>query len=321
MKPDICIYHGNCADGFTAAWAIWKLWPDIAFFPGVYGETPPDVTGKHVLMVDFSYKRPVLEVMGSSAASITILDHHKTAHADLEPFVVIDLQGPVTLSDMASFSGQLPIQALFDMNKSGAMLAWEFCFPDEPAPRLVQHVQDRDLWRFELIGTREIQAAVFSYPYEFETWNTLVEDCETPAGRNHLINQGAAIERKHFKDIDELLAQTRREMVIGGFRIPVANLPYTLASDAANKLAQGAPFGACYFDRNDGKRVFSLRAVDGGEDVSAIAAMYGGGGHAKASGFQAPAGWEGEASPPTARAPLPLSAAREERQTPEGKPQ
>jgi hypothetical protein len=22
MKPDICIYHGNCADGFGAAWAV-----------------------------------------------------------------------------------------------------------------------------------------------------------------------------------------------------------------------------------------------------------------------------------------------------------
>lgn len=294
MKPDICIYHGNCADGFTAAWAVWKRWPDIEFFPGVYGEAPPDVAGKHVLMVDFSYKRPVLEEMGRVAASITILDHHKTAQADLELFAVKELQGPVTLGDMASFSGQLPIQALFDMERSGAMLAWEVCHPDKPAPRLVQHVQDRDLWRFALPGTRAIQATVFSHAYDFQTWDDLAAACEDEAERRGLIAEGEAIERKHFKDIAELLAQTTREMVIGGFRVPVANLPYTLASDAANKLAQDAPFGACYFDRNDGKRVFSLRAVYGGEDVSKIAASYGGGGHAKAAGFQAPAGWEGE---------------------------
>jgi hypothetical protein len=23
MKP-LCIYHGFCADGFTAAWVVWK---------------------------------------------------------------------------------------------------------------------------------------------------------------------------------------------------------------------------------------------------------------------------------------------------------
>jgi hypothetical protein len=24
MKP-LCIYHGFCADGFTAAWVVWKF--------------------------------------------------------------------------------------------------------------------------------------------------------------------------------------------------------------------------------------------------------------------------------------------------------
>lgn len=27
MTKPVCIYHGNCFDGFTAAWAVWKrLW-------------------------------------------------------------------------------------------------------------------------------------------------------------------------------------------------------------------------------------------------------------------------------------------------------
>ena len=49
MRPDICIYHFPCADGFTAAWAIRTRWPDIEFVPGVYGQEPPDVTGKYGL--------------------------------------------------------------------------------------------------------------------------------------------------------------------------------------------------------------------------------------------------------------------------------
>lgn len=86
MKP-LCIYHGNCADGFTSAWAVYKaLGNDAEYFPGIYSEPPPDVTGRDVIMVDFSYKRPVLEKMGESANSILILDHHKTALEDLEPF-------------------------------------------------------------------------------------------------------------------------------------------------------------------------------------------------------------------------------------------
>ena len=101
----ICIYHGNCADGFGAAWVVRKALGDIAFVAETYQNPPPDVTGKDVIMVDFSYKRPVLLEMAEKAHSILILDHHKTAWNDL-----IDL--PTT------------IRAIFDMNRSGAMLAY-----------------------------------------------------------------------------------------------------------------------------------------------------------------------------------------------------
>lgn len=294
FKPDVCIYHSPCQDGFTAAWAIWRRWPDIRFVPGFYGQEPPDVAGLHVLIVDFSYKRPVLEAMSRSALSITILDHHKTAQADLAPFARHDLIAGDELVDIAAFAGVYPIQALFDMDQSGAMLAWQFAHPDEPVPGLVRHVEDRDLWRFALPHTREITATLFSQDYDFAEWSEIAAQVDDEEGRAWLVAEGAAIERKHHRDIAELLDKTMRYMVIGGFRVPVANLPYTMASDAANVLAEGNPFAACYFDRNDGKRVFSLRADDHGQDVSLIAAAYGGGGHAKAAGFQAPAGWEGE---------------------------
>lgn len=45
-KPDLCIYHGNCDDGFGAAWAIWKRWGnEVAYIPGVYGKPLPDGPG------------------------------------------------------------------------------------------------------------------------------------------------------------------------------------------------------------------------------------------------------------------------------------
>jgi oligoribonuclease NrnB/cAMP/cGMP phosphodiesterase (DHH superfamily) len=275
--PDICIYHGNCADGFTSAWAVWKRWPDIEFFPGVYGEPAPDVTGKNVLMVDFSYKRPVLEAMLETARTVTILDHHKTAMADLDGL------GKYPNADIT-----------FDMDRSGAMITWEYVH-DEPAPKIVQYVQDRDLWRFTLPGCRDFAAYLFSFEYEFDAWDEIAEAIEHPSSLAHCIASGAAIERKHHKDIAELLKISTREMIIGGHRVKVANLPYTMSSDAANALAEGQPFGACYFDRADA-RVFSLRSKADGLDVADIAATYGGGGHARAAGFQRPIGWEGDGS-------------------------
>ena len=46
------------------------------------------------------------------------------------------------------------------------------------------------------------------------------------------------------------------------------------------------PFGACYFDRGDGKRQWSLRSRDGAVDVAKVAKRHGGGGHRNAAGFE-----------------------------------
>lgn len=296
-RPDVCIYHGNCADGFTSAWAVWKKWGNaVKFFPGVYGEEPPDVTDQDVLIVDFSYKRPVLEEMAKSASSITILDHHKAAEADLAAFTSIDgvLIPAAQLVEQAQFMHTHPIQARFRMDMSGAALTWAYCFPDEPQPWIVRYVQDRDLWRFELTGSREVAASLFSYPYDFEIWDIFALRLDEGVSSTlAVIAEGAAIERKHHKDIAELLAISTRYMTIGGYLVKVANLPYTMSSDAAGALAKGQAFGACYFDRADA-RIFSLRSAPDGIDVSEIAAAYGGGGHKHASGFQVPIGWEGE---------------------------
>ncbi len=85
MKNPLCIYHGNCADGFTAAWAVHSFFGpgNVDFYAGVHQDPPPDVTDRDVIIVDFSYKAAILNEMASAANSILILDHHKTAQADL----------------------------------------------------------------------------------------------------------------------------------------------------------------------------------------------------------------------------------------------
>src|SRR5665213_864100 len=157
MKP-LCIYHGNCADGFTAAWAVHKAMGvgDADYHPGVYGQEPPDVTGRDVIMVDFSYKRPVLEAMAAKARSILILDHHKTAAEDLSGLGYIPVQYDdfVETNDPAARVG-----VIFDMERSGAQVTWDF-FHDAPRPLLVDYVGDRDLWRFAMPKSREVNAYV-----------------------------------------------------------------------------------------------------------------------------------------------------------------
>ena len=193
---------------------------------------------------------------------------------------------------MDHIEGGPRIYTVFDQNKSGAGLAWDFFFPHDFRPCLIDRIEDRDLWRFKFPDTRAIQAALFSYPYDFEVWDKLFN-----ANLAVLRSEGEAIERKHHKDIAELVKAFRREMCIGGHWVPVANLPYTLTSDAGHLMCEPyqspnlagewvtPPFAACYWDTPDG-RVFSLRSRDDGMDVSEIAKQYGGGGHKHASGFR-----------------------------------
>lgn len=292
MNP-LCIYHGNCADGFAAAWAVRRYFGEgrVDFHAGTYGTAPPDVTGRSVILVDFSYKRPVLEKMLATASNILILDHHKTAAEDLgglpEP-CPWECHVRAGHDDIAAYGGPR-MAAMFDMKRSGAMITWDYFFPADPQPQLFDYVQDRDLWIFKLGGSRDVHACLVSYPWDFAVWDKLMQ-----IPLRILMVEGEAIERRQAKDVEELVGVTKRRMRIGGYDVPVANLPYTLASDAGHLMARGEAFAATYMDQPTG-RVFSLRSSKiGGVDVSEIAKSYGGGGHFNAAGFTAVIGWEGD---------------------------
>lgn len=272
----LCIYHGNCADGFGAAWVVRKaLGSDVEFHAARYGDPAPDVTGKNVIIVDFSYKYDVLVALADRAASVLVIDHHKTAMADLVNVPLAELDYEVHTQNSAG-----KLHALFDLNRSGAGLAWDFFFPAQPRPPLINHIEDRDLWQFKLGGTRTIMADLFSYPQDFAIWDLLFAD-----DINALRLDGVAINRQHQKTVTDLVHATKRRMLIGGHDVPVANLPYMFASDAGALMAEGELFAASYFDTSDGRN-FSLRSTDAGMDVSEIAKQYGGGGHRNAAGFK-----------------------------------
>ena len=267
---DVCIYHGNCADGFGAALAVYKKFGDACeYIPGKYGEDIPvdAIRGKDVVLVDFSYKKDIMIEIANLARSVTVLDHHKTAQADLEELLQ---------------SSNYKISGIFDMERSGAVITWHYFHPDKPLPRLYKHIQDRDLWKFELTGTKEIQACVFSHPYDFDVWESLIKICEKNA--YDLIHEGEVIMRKQMKDIHEFMEATVHRITVGGCEVPALNAPYFWSSEAGHIMCEGKPFAACYWKSKDGW-TFSLRSTDEGLDVSEIALQYGGGGHRNAAGF------------------------------------
>ncbi len=252
QNPTVVLYHADCLDGFGAAWAIWKKYPGARYLPVEHGLSPPSgLDNDHVVMVDFSYPREIIERLAESTASLRILDHHVTAQAAL---------------------AGLPY-AYFDMKKSGAVLAWEWAHP-EPAPWLLQYIQDKDLWEWRLPKSREINAALDSYPFDFQVWDGLSQDT--------LEIEGRAILRRE----DVLIAKIVKESVLVGFEgetVPAVYSP-VMTSQIGERLCRDYPFCIIWHQRN-GRRYFSLRSKPGAADVSAIAVRHGGGGHVNAAGF------------------------------------
>lgn len=271
QTPDICVFHAYCPDGFTSAWAVWKKFGDaVEYRHGSYGSGPPTVNGKHVLLVDFSYKRPVLEDMLTHAASITILDHHKTSQADLQP-----------LLDSGVISG------VFDMDRSGCGLAWDILHPNIRRPRIIDFVEDRDLWRWKFGDHTKFSCLwLDSFEMKFDQWEEACKQLESDPAEAFKI--GSYLHKRHMKNCESMIAATMQRIDIAGFDVPCCNVPHLYCSEVGNILAKrdDAPFGASFFIDKNNDKVFSLRSIDEKEDVSAIALKYRGGGHRNASGFR-----------------------------------
>lgn len=292
MTKPLCIYHGHCDDGFAAAWVVRyafaraaRGWDAVEFYAGQYQRDPPDVTGRDVILVDFSYKRPVLLEMAAKARSILILDHHHTAAQDLfgfkEPRPFVEWQSADGWRMPVEANGQPPVAALFDMGRSGAGMAWDFFHADLPSRiDFINYIEDRDLWRKSLKGGDEFTIALRSYPQDFETWDRLVLHTEV----QELIDEGRAIQRYYRLRVEEL-KRSAYQATLAGVPLWISNAPYFAASEVAGELAEkGSSFGACYFEVGQGRWAYSLRSR-GDFDVSAIAKQYGGGGHKNAAGF------------------------------------
>lgn len=264
---DLVIYHGHCWDGFCAAWVFWKKYPRAEFVSALYGDDPPVVLGRNVAIVDFSFSREIILQLHEQAKSLIVLDHHKTAEEALK-----DLDF-----------------CIFDAHKSGARLAWDYVH-GTPPPWLVSYVEDRDLWRWQLPDSREVNAALRCEPLEFTTWDAFVGDDArsffTPPIR--MVRDGAAILRCEAGIVASKVDQSHA-VCVGDRQWQVANAT-TLISETAGEFAKRSEVGCCWFEKPDGTRVYSLRSEKGGPDVSAIAKQFGGGGHMNAAGFSLAAG-------------------------------
>ena len=312
IKP-LVIFHADCQDGFGAAFAAWlKLGDETEYVPMGYLKATDGMVEFHervkldcsigereVYILDFSLPKAVMDWLFSHTKRVIWLDHHASVFKDWG----------VPLDDVADELTLGLVQpndhtVVLDNNKSGALLAWEYFHPGTEVPKLIQHIDDRDRWQFKLDGSRELHAALASHkPWRFEQWEGFLV-------WENFRQEGDAILRAHNQNVQAALKQARPCVIIpaiidsaASYKAPwvwgnsaefgdfcfasglAANAPAFLASDLGTELAnQSGTFGLVWSMAGDGQVHCSMRS-NGDYDVSAIAKVFGGGGHRNAAGF------------------------------------
>jgi len=296
-RPPIIIHHKGCNDGICGAMILWLGLPEgTELMAYHYNWDPPadeELNNRDVWMVDFSFPRETLLHIHDIADNVVVLDHHGTAQ---ENCAGLDF-------------------AIFDMNRSGAMIAYDYMiehgyydkqwglkggtfndFYKRGLKNLAQYVQDRDLWKFELPDSREISAWLSIFPKDLETWLGVLEHfCFSNA--EGIIAEGKAILRNNDHLVNIVVAQAWKGVSTTWTGEPVtawvANSPI-LQSDVGHALTQRKDTDCAVIWRRAkrGRYFYSVRSlssVDGVEgdtfDVAKMVEPLGGGGHKAASGF------------------------------------
>ncbi len=284
------IYHQikkgvDCADGFAAAWVARKVYPDAEIIGCWYQCAEEDLpvveAGDRLIIVDFSFPKTILDSWWEKGADILLIDHHKTAQEHLG-------------FDLENLSGSVRREYIFDMSRCGAILTWQYFFPEEDVPTFLEYINDRDLWEKKLPYSEEVHTVIGKIGRSFELFD-LLENSPDYDLVDVLAGIGKVLLIPKRKEIARIVLRAKETTIAGHELIPYIELEPDgsedyLTSDICEELYTNqfpnAPFVACLTS----DRTMSLRSnknhPDGGFDVSAVAKQFGGGGHKNSAGFK-----------------------------------
>jgi oligoribonuclease NrnB/cAMP/cGMP phosphodiesterase (DHH superfamily) len=289
----IVFYHHPCLDGFTSAWVFWSKYKEtIDYRPFSFKaiKAMEQYHNKDVMFVDCCPGVEELKALLLVCSSVKVIDHHvsnmKRVQQEIEFLTNEQCDLEYKYDPALVGAKEMDDACHFDMTKSGAGLAWEHCYPDEPVPKLVRHIQDHDLWNFDLPFTEELTTVLYTYSMTFEQWDSAVKELEDPAEVDNWLIRARAMMDYQAK-LQEQIVSCAHRLTVDGHDVP-AVCTTVLHNDAGSILNKGEAFAATYYFNGDGWKV-SLRSdkdSPDSADVSVIANKYGGGGHKNAAGFR-----------------------------------
>jgi oligoribonuclease NrnB/cAMP/cGMP phosphodiesterase (DHH superfamily) len=282
MNNYIIYFHYPCNDGLVSLWiATKKLVGNIKSIPFTHGKTVIDTSyiDKTIYFLDMV---PSIEIYHKLKENniVYILDHHKSNERDYNK-----------IDDKNVY---------FDMKLSGAGLAWNYFFPEEPMPKFVRLIQARDP-----APPDPRKQDLFDYTVEDEDMtNQFIESFNLYCYKQNLLDKKLEvldnIDVDKFIEYGKILLDKKKEKIreltdkyinniylYEGFKVCMVNVDYEYASDLGASLSKhpNCDFAILWsYDHITEDYRLSLRS-NNKADVSIISKKFGGGGHMNAAGY------------------------------------
>lgn len=303
FKFDFIVYHEHCSDGTASAWIVKRHNPSAQLINCKAGQNPnlniEDIKSRNIIFVDICPSVDYINTISSIVNKIVILDHHISAFRNIDNMYDTD--------KICATSGQIVREnkpqnlfTVFDMNKAGCVITWEYFNSQLIIPWFIQYIQDRDLWKWELPNSKNINTALFEDKHiTFNGLTNLYDKYVTKEQISFIIEQmnekGALINKFRNQIIDKECKKAihctfNYEDIV--YNVWLYSGPEDLRSDIGNALMQinfnngiKPDFSVNWrYDVQSHQFWISMRGEEWSPDLSIICKKYNGGGHPRASG-------------------------------------
>ncbi len=276
---DIIIYHGGCADGFSSAQLALNYHEEnkkeCKLLPFDNGKPQiAEIKDSRILIVDNFPSNELINRLLEAGNVLSVIDHH--------------ISNEERINEYKAKSSLL--HAVFSLDKCATELTFEYFYPEKDKPKFIQHISDRDLWKWTDEDSKAITTAAFSRNcfYKRNMWLKLfdtefLKECKEWGNLELKINNDI---------IDTYIKYAKRYIfAIDGKKYKTWGIGFVInkfRSELCSKLCENenVDFSFAHEFQDDGKIRISMRAITDNLDLSTIAKKFeNGGGHPRASGF------------------------------------
>lgn len=273
-----CFYHSADLDGHCSGAIVKYKYPECELIGINYGDPFPWHTLKDefgsIFLVDFSLQpfEKMVKLQRLVGHRLIWIDHHISAMKDHRMWI----------DDHQAF---LFIDGMRSVGQAGCELTWEYMFPYEPVPPLVELLGRYDVWDHSDPRTLPLQYGLRIYETRpedsMDSWSEWFK-----AFPFHILKEGETILRYIQQDNKKYCSACSFDIDFDGLRCIAVNRALT-NSQVFDSVWDSEKYDAmltfAWLKRSWRVSLYSDREDI---DVSQIAKAHGGGGHKGAAGFQ-----------------------------------